>query len=48
MAAISPSGAVSVDYGTDQTFTITPSNRLPCGGRAGGRRLGRRSDKLHL
>ena len=39
--SITPSGAVSVNCGTDQTFTITPACLLPDRGRAGGRRLGR-------
>ena len=47
-ASITPSGAVTVNCGADQTFTITPASRLPDRRRAGGRRLGGRGDELHL
>ena len=45
---ISPSGAVSVNYGANQSFTITPDRQLPRGGRPGGRRLRGGGDQLHL
>ena len=45
---ISPSGAVSVNYGASQTFSITPDGQLPRGGRPGGRRLSGGGDQLHL
>ena len=46
--AISPAGAVAVNYGADQAFTITPAMRLPRRGRAGGWRLGGCGDQLHV
>ena len=39
--SINPSGAVTVNCGADQTFTITPATLLPGRRRAGGRHLGR-------
>ena len=45
---IDPTGAVSVDYGADQTFTITPATGYHVARRAGGRRLGGGGHDLHL
>ena len=45
---ISPSGHVTVNYGANQTFTITPDGQLPRGRRPGGRRLSGGGDQLHL
>ena len=47
-ASISPSGAVTVNYGGSQTFTITPGGQLPRGRRPGGRRLRGGGDQLYL